>query len=864
VCNAALSILGFVLLRLCEFALLGLVVVGVLSLTLYRFYSRELPDPAQLAMHRPFETTRIYARDGQRLLYELFADGQRTVVPLSDVPEALQHATIATEDADFYEHPGVDMRAIVRAAWLNRNGDIRSGASTITQQLARNSLLSADERSQQTFDRKAREAILAFEFNRRFSKEQILGFYLNEVYYGNGAYGIEAAAQNYFGKHARDLDLAESALLAGLVQAPTELNPLHAPEAAQRRRKIVLDSMVKQGYISRTEAAAAAAAPIKVQLPVADIHYPHWVFYVRDLLEQRYGVDMVQRGGLRVTTSLDPALQDMAEAAVRTRMAELRGRNADNAGVVMIDPRTNEVLAMVGSANYNNTNIDGQFNVARGARQPGSALKPIVYAAAMMRGWTPATVIWDTPTNFNGYKPQNYDNKFHGPQRLRQALATSLNIPAVKALQFVGLHSFADLAHAMGITTLNKPEQYGLSAALGSGEVKLIDVANAYATFANGGKVRPVAPILSVTTNRGETLYRYEPPAGTQTLGPHGEAIAYLVSDMLSDNDARRPMFGAHSAMRLDGDRPAAVKTGTTDDFKDSWAVGYTPSLVVGVWVGNTDNSPMDHIAGSDGAGVIWHDIMEAAHAGKPTEAFARPADVVEAPICASDGLLAAGCTDTKQERFVTGMLPPAQNSMAGKASHAQACDVVQGCVATNAVATLSAPTSGAGVSGVVSILGSVSSTYTITFGKGDQPDEWMFIAEGQGPRTDAVLGAWNTDVLSAGVYTLRLELMHSGKPAYSTQVQVHVERQAVAVQLVQPAPHTRIAVGTLLPLMAEASGAQRIEFLVDDQMIGGTNQPTATWNWLASTPGQHTIKAVAYDASGNRTVSMPLVIVVE
>lgn len=426
----AISLFGVLLLRLSEAAVLAMVIGGVGGIALYRFYSSDLPDPAQLAQHRPFETTRIYARDGQTLLYELFADGQRTVVPLSDVPAALKQATVATEDADFYDHPGVDLRAIVRALWLNRSGDIRSGASTITQQLARNILMTADERNQRTLDRKAREAILAFEINRRFSKEQILGFYLNEVFYGNQAYGIEAAAQNYWGKHARDLTLAQSALLAGLVQSPNELNPLQSPDAAIARRQIVLDLMAKQGYITPEQAAAAGAEPLDVHPSVTDMRYPHWVFYVRSLLEQRYGADMIQRGGLRVVTSLDPALQDLAEQVVTQRMPELRTRNAHNAGVVLLDPRTNEVLAMVGSANYYDPAIDGQFNVALAARQPGSTLKPIVYAAAMLRGWTPATVIWDTPTNFNGYEPKNYDRSFRGPQRLRQALATSLNIPA--------------------------------------------------------------------------------------------------------------------------------------------------------------------------------------------------------------------------------------------------------------------------------------------------------------------------------------------------------------------------------------------------------------------------------------------------
>lgn len=761
------SLLGTIVLRVCEMLLLSMVIAAVLGMAAYQFYSRDLPDPAQLTQHRPFETTRIYARDGETVLYELFADGQRTVVPLADVPPVLKHATLAAEDADFYTHPGVDLRAVVRAVWLNRDGEIRSGASTITQQLARNILLSAPERSQQTLDRKAREAILAWEIHRRFSKEQILGMYLNEVYYGNQAYGIEAAAQTYWNKHARDLTLSEAALLAGVVQAPTNLNPLHVPEAARARRQTVLDLMVKHGYVSANQAAAAAAEPVHVRPPTANMRYPHWVWYVRSLLEQQYGAELVERGGLRVVTSLDPAVQDIVEQAVAQRMVELRTRRTNNASVVVLDVRTNEVLAMVGSANYHDATIDGQFNVALSPRQPGSTLKPIVYAAAMMRGWTPATIILDTPTDFNGYAPQNYDQTFRGPQRLRQALAMSLNIPAVKALQFVGLQPFADLAHAMGITTLNDPDRYGLTAALGGGEAKLIDVSNAYATFANAGRARPVAPILSVTTSHGEPLRRYEPPAGTPALGPNGEAIAYLISDMLSDNAARTPIFGPNSAMRLANDRPAAIKTGTTNDYKDSWAVGYTPRMVVGVWVGNTNNTPMDQVAGMDGAAMIWHDIMEAAHAGQPNEPFPQPAGVVETTICARDGSVAAGCADTMLERFVASTLP----------------------------STLSTP-------------------------------------------------------------------MSTPSPAASAPT---TSAAPTTVRLVQPAPDTRIAAGTLVLLAAHGSAnVQRIEFLVDGHVIGGTTEIEATWTWTATTRGRHTLEVAAYDAGGKRVGSAPVVVVVQ
>ncbi|MBV9789173.1 MAG: penicillin-binding protein, partial [Chloroflexi bacterium] len=630
--GSAFSVLGLIFLRLCEAALLGVLAGGVVGLALYRYYSRDLPDPSQLATHRPFETTRIYARDGQTLLYEVFDDGQRTVVPLDQVPWAVKAATIAVEDAQFFENPGVDLRGIVRALWLNRGGEIQSGASTITQQVARNVLLSPEERVDQSYSRKIREAILAFHLSRQYSKEQVLSFYLNEVYYGNMAYGIEAAAQSYFSKPAHDLNLAEASLLAGLVQSPSELNPFNNPEAAKARQKIVLDLMARQGRVTREQADAAFAQPLTLRPSSVNIRSPHWVFYVLDQLEQEYGADLLRRGGLRVVTTLDPAIQQIAEEAARNRIAELQVQNATNAAVVVIDPKTSEILAMVGSVDYNNAAIDGQVNVTTAARQPGSALKPIVYATAMMQpnGWNPATVIWDVPLNVNGYQPMNYDSRFHGPQRLRLALANSFNIPAVKALQFVGVDAFLDLAHAMGITTLQDRDLYGLAVALGAGEVKLIDLTTAYTTFANNGYARPSVSILRVATNHGEVLYSYKPPTGNQVLGPYGDAIAYLISSILSDNDARTPMFGPNSVMRLKDDRPAAVKTGTSNDFKDSWAVGYTPDLVVGVWVGNSNNTPMDEVAGSNGGGAIWREIMERTHEGKTPEEFERPSNVKE------------------------------------------------------------------------------------------------------------------------------------------------------------------------------------------------------------------------------------------
>jgi len=906
-----LGLVGLLMLRLCELALLGLVAAGLIGIVLFRYYSRDLPDPSQLATHRPFETTRIYARDGQTLLYEVFDAGQRTVVPLEQMPWAVKAATIATEDANFFVNPGVDIRGIVRALYLNRQGNVRSGGSTITQQLARNVLLSPEERSEQSYGRKIREAILAFRLSRQFSKDQILGLYLNEVYYGNMAYGIEAAAQGYFGKPARELSLAEAALLAGLVQSPTELNPLVAPEAAKERQQIVLDLMVKQGLITREQADVADATQIVLQPSAVNIRAPHWVFYVLDQLEQEYGAEMLRRGGLRIVTTLDPAIQEIAEETVRARIAELQARNAHNAAVVVVDPKTSEILAMVGSVDYNNQQIDGQVNVATSPRQPGSALKPLVYAAAMAKpgGWTPATVIWDVPLDVNGYRPMNYDNQFHGPQRLRLALANSFNIPAVKALQFVGIDTFVDLAHDMGITTLQERDKYGLAVALGAGEVKLLDLTTAYTTFANAGRSRPAVSILRVATNHGEVLFSYTPPEGRQVLGANGAAIAYLISDILSDNDARTPMFGPNSVMRLPDDRPAAVKTGTSNDYKDSWAVGYTPSLVVGVWVGNTDSTPMEEVAGANGAGTIWREIIERTHAQNPIETFTPPANVQEQQICRSTGLVADGCTDTLTEWFISGtepqpqpgqyltvtvggdgtclatdftpsaerrqktflLPPPEARNWNGVRPPTQPCPAPQAEDGTarpagpSVVAAIESPVDGAVIGGIISIRGSVAGMYTLSYGEGTQPASLTPIATGPGGVAHGLLGTWNTNALPSGVYTLQLDVLLPGSPTQAARATVRIDHEQMAIRLVEPVPDAKVVPGSSVQLLAEASGpVTRVEFIVDGQVIGSTGDAIARWNWRATGLGRHTIEVVAVNADGQRVTSSPVSVLVE
>ncbi|MCL5959509.1 MAG: PBP1A family penicillin-binding protein, partial [Chloroflexi bacterium] len=659
--------------------LIFLVLAGAGSaFAVYTYYSRDLPRIDRLGGNT-FETTKIYDRKGN-LLYEVYdaKEGKRTYVTLQEISPSVIAATIATEDANFYSNSGVDPRAVLRAAYIELAGKGSSGASTITQQLVRNVVLT-NEKYERTFSRKIREAILAMEFSRTYSKDKILEMYLNEVYYGNQSYGIDAAAQSYFGKLAKDLDLAESSMLAGLPQAPTTYDPTKNLPVAKERQKIVLGLMVKQGYITAEQAVQAEAEELRFVEQTTDIRAPHFVMYVKEVLEQKYGPEVVNRGGLSVFTSIDLDFQAAAEEIVRDQVEQLQDYNAHNGALVAMKPETGEILAMVGSADYNDKDIDGQVNMATWERQPGSAFKPITFLTAFKKGWSPATVVSDVKTEFSTgdgskpYAPQNYDRKFHGPVSLRVALANSLNIPAVKALQYAGLEDTVDMAHALGITGLQKSlDNYGLSLTLGGGEVKLLDLTTAYGTVANEGRFTGPVSILKVVDKDGRVIDEYNPEGkgGEEVVSPQ---LAYLVTNVLSDNKAREMMFGPDNPLKLD--RPAAVKTGTTEDWKDNLTVGYTPSLVVGVWVGNSNNEEMEHISGITGAAPIWHDFMERVYGDSnlaaelkgtdgqdlPAE-FTQPDGFVQANVCPDSGLLPSpNCPRVVKEIFLKGTVPSKQ-----------------------------------------------------------------------------------------------------------------------------------------------------------------------------------------------------------
>ncbi|HEY66287.1 MAG TPA: PBP1A family penicillin-binding protein [Caldilineae bacterium] len=631
--------------------------------------ARVIENLTELTGTPPFQTTRIYDRHGH-LLYEIHDRGRRTIVPLEEIPTALIQATIATEDRNFYLHEGVDVFAIVRAAWQDLQAwDVVSGGSTIPQQLARLLLLDEEKRYEKSLLRKIHEARLAMQLNQRYSKDEILEMYLNSVYYGRHAYGVAAAARVYFDKDLSELTLAECALLAGLPQAPNQLDPFTHPEAARRRQRIVLNLMREQGYITEAQMRAALAEELHFKSPDREtVPVPHFVDYVRELLLERFGPEGM-RQGLQVYTSIDLRYQELVEAIARAQVAQIGEKhNISNAAVVVIHPPTGQILAMMGSLDYYNEEIDGQVNVALRPRQPGSAIKPILYAAAFNNGWSPASVIWDTPKRYpmgqgGWYSPRNITGRYYGALRLRVALANSLNVSAVKLLEAVGVKRMLETGRKLGITTWRGPDsQYGLSLAVGGYEVTLLDLTHAFATLANNGAYVPLRPILEIRDAAGRVLYRPQPleDLPRYVISP---AAAYQVTSVLSDRRSRQLMFGRNSP--LDTSRPTAVKTGTTDEWRDNLTVGYTPYLAVGVWLGNSDGRPMRNATAFRTAGPIWHDIMEAiwanpklydslGYGGKslPRD-FQPPPNIYKAPVCdLLPGVFNGNCPVAYEEVF--------------------------------------------------------------------------------------------------------------------------------------------------------------------------------------------------------------------
>jgi len=654
----------------------------------FAFFSRDLPSAEDIGKAPLPQSTMVYDRDGKELLYQ-FEEERREVIKYSDLPQVLINATIASEDHTFFSNPGVDVLGIVRAAFadLTRREAGGGGASTITQQLVKVRLVG----NENTLTRKIREAIVSVEVTRTYSKEQILELYFNQIYYGNQAYGIKAAAQSYFGKSdLKSLTLPEAALLAGLPQSPSILDPSKAENAqrATERRAYVLDQMQSLGMITQAEEDAANATPIKtIGVTVAKIEAPHFVFQVRNQLTAILGGDegAVTRGGFKVITSLDWRLQQAAEAHVRDQVNKLKdGSNVNNAALVSLDTRTGEVLAYVGSVDYNNRSdprVQGQFDDAGiGVRQPGSSFKVYNYLTALKKGATAATVVVDARTDFTGkasagivsgggqhsqcgYCPENADLQYHGPVTMRQAIRESRNIPAIKFLQqYSGIEDTIQTAHDLGITTPIDPSKVGLSLTLGAAEVRLIDMANAYGTVANLGMHVDPTFILRVEDPHGKVVWEHKDYPQKRVLD---ENIAYVMVDILKDTTQpdRDFIFGGFTNIG----RPAGLKTGTTDNLKDVYAVGFTPTLVTGVWMGNNDGEEMEGISSAIGPGLLWRDYMKEIFADFPATDWKQPANIVKVNVVTApgafggygSGLLPSGLTPfSTSEIFVKGTEP--------------------------------------------------------------------------------------------------------------------------------------------------------------------------------------------------------------
>ncbi|MDO8582903.1 MAG: PBP1A family penicillin-binding protein [bacterium] len=578
---------------------------------LFIIFLQDLPNPKQLSFQQAPLTTKIFDRNGT-LLYQIYANQNRTLIPLSQVPEYLQEATIAIEDKTFYKNSGIDITAIIRAAIADLSGKPLQGGSTITQQLIKSTLLT----SERTIRRKIKEVILAFWAQQIYTKDQILEMYFNQVPYGGTAWGVEAAAEVYFGKQTKDLDLAESAFLAGLTKAPTTYSPYgESPDLWKQRQKEVLNQMEGLRYISSKEKEDALEKELVFVPPQTPLYAPHFVMYIKDLLIKKYGLNMVEKGGLYVKTSLDLKTQDMVQQIVTSEVEKNAYLNLTNGASVVTNPKNGDVLAMVGSRNYSDP-ASGNFNVATALRQPGSSIKVITYSYALGNGFTPATIIDDSPitlTSFGSpsYSPVNYDGRFHGKMSLRIALANSINIPAIKVLSRIGIPQMMELAKKMGITTWKDPSNYGLAITLGSGEVRMTDLSTVYGVLANSGQRVDLNPILKITDSSGNVLEEKK-DSNTVKVQVIDPGVAFIMSNILADNAARAMEFGTNSPLNIPN-RYVSVKTGTTDSKRDNWTIGYTPDFVVATWVGNNDNSPMSQnlASGITGAAPIWHAIME-------------------------------------------------------------------------------------------------------------------------------------------------------------------------------------------------------------------------------------------------------------
>jgi membrane peptidoglycan carboxypeptidase len=965
--------------------LLGGLVALIVFVLVYNHYARQLPPPEQItvAEDEAFLTTVIYERTGQTVLYEVIdpQGGDRRWVSIETIPQYFLDATVAIEDASFYDNPGFDLRGMTRAMWSNLTGGQLQGGSTITQQLVRNVLFSEADRLAVSYERKIKEVILATEISRLYSKGQILEWYVNTNFYGGWAYGIEAAAQQYFNKPARDLTLAEASMLAAIPQFPLQ-NPIDNPVAAKLRQGLVLQTMFEEGYLTQAQADAAFQEPLVVR-PFADrfdLIAPHFATYARaeaEAILNDLGLDgsrLVTRGGLRIYTTLDLDLQLQAECVARSHVARLDGadplqtfntsmgtpcaaatylpaltpemaavdREVTNASVVVLRAETGEILSMVGSVDYWNEGIQGNYNATLAQRQPASTFKPMVYIAAFLQGALPgypsgvtaATMTYDVPLEFdNGgqpYTPINIDRQYHGPMSVRDALANSYNVPPVQMANLIGLGPIIRTAHRLGINSLTQVSDYGLALALGSGEASLLDMTYAYNVFNMNGTMvgmpvhkdegapgfrtlNPVA-ILRIEDADGRVLWEYGTATSTfqkrLVLEP---ALAYIMTDMLADTAAREPAFGRDNPLNLS--RPAAAKTGTTNDNRDSWTIGYTPQIVTGVWVGNNNNNSMVDVTGSSGAAPIWHAVMEYAHTrdALPRETWPQPTTVVERVVCQTSGLLPTRyCPQIRELFYVDQTLgidtQPVQvdsywnnydiNVCSGRLANASS---PPGCVEemvffdypqevrtwareTNqrfppsqydaadstspfSPVTIISPPFLARVGGVIDVRGNISDEnfayYRLDYGAGPQPDVWLQLADqGTDSGRDIVLGTWDTTTLSEGaVYTLRLTMVRADSTRETAFVSVTIDNRPPVVTLSAPTAGSEFRLGqdVVIPLEAQPEDNVQIayvEFYQNETLIAVSEEWPYTARVDIAAEGEITFWAVAYDAAGNSAES--------
>jgi len=940
----------------------------------YNMITANLPTPDEVATAsaETFETTKIYDRTGQHLLYEVIDPnaGDRNWVPLSAMPEYVVCGTVAAEDNTFWTNPGFNIRGLGRAFISNLQGEDIQGGSSITQQVVKNTVIPIEERFEVKYSRKIKEILIAMELTRLYEKEEILEWYINTNPYANLAYGIDAAARVYFGKSVGELTLSEAATLIAIPQYPL-INPFNDPEQALVRKGVILQRMVEEGCITSAEAKVAEAEPWKLAQSNKrfDIQAPHFSMYVRRQLESMYPPDLVAGGGLRVYTTLDLDLNNQAQCTVQAYLRILAGEdpaavipefvaagceaaqylpdvpasrigkdfNIKNSAVVAIRPTTGEILAMVGSADYWNDEIDGKFNVAAdGLRQPGSSFKPFTYVTFLAQGHNVAYMFLDVRQAFDQgagmapYVPENYSRTYNGPVSMRNALARSLNIPAVEAMSIAGIDNVIRTAHRMGITTLDKGLQhYGLSLTLGGGEVKLIDMVYGFSVFANNGamygqpipqsqlrpnfrELDPVA-ILRVEDRNGNVLYQYEHPESRQILEPR---LAYLITNVLSDRQARIATFGTPNALEFADGRPVAGKTGTTNNFTDNWAVGYTPQIVVGAWQGNKDAEDFTiNTDGIRGAAYIWHAVMEYALKDEPAIPFTRPEGLIEVAVCAVSGLKPNGHCPTRTELMIPGteptetdnihqvflvnretgklatiytppelveervymVLPPEAQDWINSLPEERRVDIppaeydtVYGPNQAQAEVAVISPTAYSYVSGVFPITGNARGDfafYRLVYGRGLNPTEWMQIGPDHGNQVDNnVLEFFDTTGVPDGLYTLQLQVVGHDQGVRQATLQFTIDNTPPKVDLTYPTEGSIYTYGVdeWVNINAEVKdnyAVSRVEFFKGDEAEPFKTRNIAPFNvnWTLGGPGEYSFRVIVYDAAGNKTETEPV-----